>query len=192
MSAWLPLPAPAALFLPHLFADHISKDLLQYYQRLLASQPSRRLNPKQLLEAGVLRNRLAEATSFLDNLAIKDSAEKARTAGAQWQRSGCPHHLGWVTVSPSGLQMPPNPPFHPFYATPRWRVQDMFFKKLPSLLPSVPTLVAQRKLLPMLANAIEFGGAPPVRQGRCSCQLLLLPRHCPPVLVEQQRWRPCC
>jgi hypothetical protein len=68
----------------------------------------------------------------------------------------------------------------------------MFFKKLPSLLPSVPTLVAQRKLLPMLANAIEFGGAPPVRQGRCSCQLLLLPRHCPPVLVEQQRWRPCC
>ena len=42
-------------------------------------------------------------------------------------------------------------------------VQDAFFKKLPSLLPSVPALVAQRKLLPMLANAIEFGGAPAVR-----------------------------
>ncbi|KAL4423761.1 hypothetical protein ABPG75_001062 [Micractinium tetrahymenae] len=95
--------------------DHIPKELLQYYQRLLASQPARRLNPKQLLEAGVLKNRLAEATSFLENLAIKDSAEK-----------------------------------------------DMFFKKLPSLLPSIPTPVAQRKLLPMLANAIEFGGAPPV------------------------------
>jgi len=41
--------------------------------------------------------------------------------------------------------------------------QDSFFKKLPGLLPSIPTLVAQRKLLPMLASAIEFGGAPPVR-----------------------------
>ncbi|KAL4446317.1 hypothetical protein ABPG77_003124 [Micractinium sp. CCAP 211/92] len=95
--------------------DHIPKELLQYYQRLLASQPARRLNPKQLLEAGVLKNRLAEATSFLENLALKDSMEK-----------------------------------------------DTFFKKLPSLLPSIPTPVAQRKLLPMLANAIEFGGAPPV------------------------------
>jgi hypothetical protein len=49
--------------------------------------------------------------------------------------------------------------------------QDAFFKKLPSLLPSVPTLVAQRKLLPMLANAIEFGGAPPVSSvgGKLDC-----------------------
>ena len=52
--------------------------MLQYYQRLLASQPARRLNPKALLEAGVLRNRLAEAAAFLENLAIKDAAEKAR------------------------------------------------------------------------------------------------------------------
>ena len=44
-------------------------------------------------------------------------------------------------------------------------LQDAFFKKLPSLLPSIPTLVAQRKLLPMLASAIEFGGAPPVSTG---------------------------
>ncbi|EFN51516.1 hypothetical protein CHLNCDRAFT_140213 [Chlorella variabilis] len=95
--------------------DCIPKDLMPYYQRLLASQPARRLNPKQLLEAGVLRNRLAEATSFLENLAIKDTMEK-----------------------------------------------DTFFKRLPSLLPSIPPLVAQRKLLPMLASAIEFGGAPPV------------------------------
>jgi hypothetical protein len=68
----------------------------------------------------------------------------------------------------------------------------MFFKKLPSLLPSVPTLVAQRKLLPMLANAIEFGGAPPVRQGRRSCHLLFLLSHSAPVLAAQQSWRPGC
>lgn len=92
----LPLPTWPSARLPALAADHISKDLLQYYQRLLASQPSRRLNPKQLLEAGVLRNRLAEASSFLDNLAIKDSTEKARTkrwnpgrpAAEQRQHSG--------------------------------------------------------------------------------------------------------
>ena len=52
--------------------------MLQYYQRLLASQPARRLNPKALLEAGVLRNRLAEAAAFLENMAIKDAAEKVR------------------------------------------------------------------------------------------------------------------
>jgi hypothetical protein len=57
-------------------AERVPKDLLQFYQRLLASQPARRLNPKQLLEAGVLRNRLAEATSFLENLSIKETMEK--------------------------------------------------------------------------------------------------------------------
>lgn len=59
-------------------ADCIPKDLLPHYQRLLASQPARRLNPRAILEAGVLRNRLAEATSFLESLAIKDAMEKVR------------------------------------------------------------------------------------------------------------------
>lgn len=61
-----------------LCADRIPKEVLQYYQRLLASQPARRLNPKAVLEAGVLRNRLADTVSFLENLAIKDGAEKVR------------------------------------------------------------------------------------------------------------------
>lgn len=68
-------PAPAAATSSP-SADCIPKDLLQYYQRLLASQPARRLNPKALLEAGVLRNRLADATAFLEQLAIKDALEK--------------------------------------------------------------------------------------------------------------------
>ena len=41
-------------------------------------------------------------------------------------------------------------------------MQDTFFKRLPSLLKSIPEPVAQHKLLPMLAGALEFGGAPPV------------------------------
>lgn len=52
--------------------------------------------------------------------------------------------------------------------------QDTFFKKLPNLLPSIPTPVAQRKLLPMLANAIEFGGAPPVSLECCGTMLVHL------------------
>lgn len=69
-------------------ADCIPKDLLPHYQRLLASQPARRLNPRAILEAGVLRNRLAEATSFLESLAIKDAMEKVRDlhSSAQFEK----------------------------------------------------------------------------------------------------------
>ncbi len=38
--------------------------------------------------------------------------------------------------------------------------KDMFFKRLPTLLPAIPDPVAQRKLLPLLARALEYGGAP--------------------------------
>ena len=38
--------------------------------------------------------------------------------------------------------------------------KDAFFKKLPQQLPAIPLPVAQRKLLPMLSQALEFGGAP--------------------------------
>lgn len=98
--------------------DGIPQALLQHYQRLLASQPARRLNPAKIVESGVLRNKLVETTAFLENLALKETMEK-----------------------------------------------DAFFKKLPSLLPDIPEKVAQRKLLPLLASALEFGGAPPVALG---------------------------
>ena len=74
---WLQLTTPQPS-IQLLCTDCIPKDLLPHYQRLLASQPSRRLNPRAILEAGVLRNRLAEATSFLESLAIKDAMEKVR------------------------------------------------------------------------------------------------------------------
>lgn len=57
-------------------------------QRLLASQPGRRLNPTKIAEAGVLRNRLVETLSFLDNLALKDSGEKVRCFG-RWGWGRC-------------------------------------------------------------------------------------------------------
>lgn len=88
---------------------------LQDYQRLLSSQPARRLNPAKLAESSVLKNKLVDLIAFLENLAVKDSAEK-----------------------------------------------DLFFKRLPQALPTVPLPVQRQKLLPLLSQALTFGGAPAV------------------------------
>lgn len=40
--------------------------------------------------------------------------------------------------------------------------KDSFFRKLPNILPSLPEPVAQRKILPMLSSALEYGGAPAI------------------------------
>lgn len=53
--------------------------------------------------------------------------------------------------------------------------KDAFFKRLPSLLPAVPAPVATRKILPLLARALEFGGAPAVALS----SLLLIGRPLP-------------
>lgn len=39
--------------------------------------------------------------------------------------------------------------------------KDMFFKKLPAMIPAIPEPVAVRKFLPLLSKSLEFGGAPP-------------------------------
>lgn len=96
----------------------IPKPVLQDYQRLLSSQPARRLNPAKLAESNVLKNKLVDTIAFLENLAVKDSAEK-----------------------------------------------DLFFKRLPQAIPELPLPVLRRKLLPMLAQALTFGGAPAVALG---------------------------
>lgn len=44
--------------------------------------------------------------------------------------------------------------------------KDGLFKRLPALLPAIPLPVAQRKLLPMLSQALEFGGAPATALGK--------------------------
>ena len=94
------------------------RGIWQDYQRLLASQPSRRLNPSKVAESPSLRNKLVETIAFMEALAVKDSAEK-----------------------------------------------DLFFKRLPAAVPALPLPVAQRKLLPMLGDALSFGGAPAVALG---------------------------
>ena len=71
----------------------------QDYQRLLASQPSRRLNPSKLAESAALKTRLVDAISFMESLAVKDSNEK-----------------------------------------------DLFFKRLPAVIPTLPPPVARRKV----------------------------------------------
>jgi len=60
--------------------DHIPEVLLKDYQRLLGSQPARRYNPKKLVEnSSLFANKLVETITFLDNLTLKDSIEKAGT-----------------------------------------------------------------------------------------------------------------
>jgi hypothetical protein len=38
--------------------------------------------------------------------------------------------------------------------------KDLFFKRLPNMIPAIPEPVAIRKVLPLLSNALEYGGAP--------------------------------
>ncbi|GLI62075.1 hypothetical protein VaNZ11_004633 [Volvox africanus] len=40
--------------------------------------------------------------------------------------------------------------------------KESFFRRLPGVLPAIPAAVAVGKLLPLLASALEFGGAPPL------------------------------
>ncbi|KAL6530389.1 hypothetical protein OROHE_014742 [Orobanche hederae] len=91
----------------------IPKSLLQDYQRLLSSTPSRRLNPSKLLEnSEYFQNKLVETIQFMEILNLKDSVEK-----------------------------------------------DNFFRKLPNLADQLPRQIVQKKLLPLLASALEFGSA---------------------------------
>ncbi len=51
--------------------------LLQDYQKLLSSAPARRLNPSKVAQSRFLNNRLVEVVAFMENIAVKDSIEKA-------------------------------------------------------------------------------------------------------------------
>jgi len=68
----------------------------------------------QVAECTFLNNKLVEVVAFMENISLKDSAEK-----------------------------------------------DAFFKRLPAMIPAIPEPVAIRKVLPLLSNALEYGGAPP-------------------------------
>ncbi|XP_065870637.1 uncharacterized protein [Euphorbia lathyris] len=91
----------------------IPKSLLQDYQRLLSSMPSRRMNTAKLIENGeYFQNKLVDTIHFMEILTLKDSVEK-----------------------------------------------DTFFRKLPNLAEQLPRQIVLKKLLPLLASALEFGSA---------------------------------
>ncbi|KAF2319298.1 hypothetical protein GH714_014465 [Hevea brasiliensis] len=91
----------------------IPKSLLQDYQRLLSSMPSRRMNTSKLIEnSEYFQNKLVDTIHFMEILTLKDSVEK-----------------------------------------------DTFFRKLPNLAEQLPRQIVLKKLLPLLASALEFGSA---------------------------------
>ncbi|KAJ4840953.1 hypothetical protein Tsubulata_026935 [Turnera subulata] len=91
----------------------IPKSLLQDYQRLLSSTPSRRMNIAKLIEnSEYFQNKLVDTIHFMEILTLKDSVEK-----------------------------------------------DTFFRKLPNLAEQLPRQIVLKKLLPLLASALEFGSA---------------------------------
>ncbi len=43
----------------------------QDYQRLLGTQPTRRLNPSKIAESSVIKNKLVDTIAFLENMSVK-------------------------------------------------------------------------------------------------------------------------
>ena len=110
--------------------------LLQDYQRLLASQSVRRLNPAKVSESAALKTKLVDTIAFLESLAVKDSNEK-----------------------------------------------DIFFKRLPATLPSLPLPVVQKKvtLVCMSLHLHFFAGFEDI----CDTHLAVTPNpHAPAALAH--------
>lgn len=132
---------------------------MQDYQRLLASQPTRRLNTAKLADSAALRTKLVETISFMESLAVKDSNEKDM------------FFKRLPTVLPT-LPLPVvqkkvgvcSPTPHP--------LNDMFTCKGATTSEVAPRLLLMSEMssfviqvLPTLASALEFGGAPAVALG---------------------------
>ena len=56
--------------------QHIPQALLPDYQRLLASTPSKRMNPSRLTNSAFFNNSLVDIMVFLENFALRDDFEK--------------------------------------------------------------------------------------------------------------------
>ena len=184
----------------------------QDYQRLLASQPSRRLNPAKLAESAALKTALVDAIAFLEQLAVKDSNEKdlffkrlpavipslalpvaQRKVCGVWQGpspacSACSvsgwiwvHQMRYLWCRSLDLVQQPQPrtsqAFNQcahdiFLCMTAWRLRGFCIAASSRCLMQtathwICTLIAccPLQLLPMLASALEFGGAPAVALG---------------------------
>lgn len=56
--------------------DVIPAALLGDYQKLLSSNPPRRLNPSKVAECKFLHCKLVDVVNFMENIAVKDGVEK--------------------------------------------------------------------------------------------------------------------
>ena len=61
----------------------------QVFQRLLSSQPARRLNPAKLATNPVLHNKLVDITASLENLSVRASSAAVRPSRADLQLCAC-------------------------------------------------------------------------------------------------------
>lgn len=55
----------------------------QEYQRLLGTQPPRRLNPSRLVDNAVLHNKLVDITASLENLSVILHSQMCLRVGVQ-------------------------------------------------------------------------------------------------------------
>ena len=128
---------------------------MQDYQRLLASQSVRRLNPAKVCESAALKTKLVDTIAFLESLAVKDSNEKdiffkrlpvtlPSLPLPVVQRKVCPHS------SIAQCHMPCLRCYSLFACSHRYKTDE-------TCMPM--------QLLPMLASALEYGGAPSLALG---------------------------
>ncbi|KAJ6744582.1 hypothetical protein OIU79_030841 [Salix purpurea] len=117
----------------------IPKSLLQDYQRLLSSMPSRRMNTAKLLEnsvSGLLS--FGESWGALIDMAPSAGREEKNISRISWWT---PYTFMEILTLKDSVE------------------KDTFFRKLPNLAEQLPRQIVLKKLLPLLASALEFGSA---------------------------------
>jgi SCY1-like protein 1 len=132
---------------------------LQDYQRLLASQSVRRLNPAKLSESAALKTKLVDTIAFLESMAVKDSNEKdpffKRLPATL---PSLPLPVVQKKVSPGALLL-----IIALLSARACCPRANLAWHWPAA--STDETSLQLQLLPMLASALEFGGAPSLALG---------------------------
>ncbi|KAK6155995.1 hypothetical protein DH2020_010243 [Rehmannia glutinosa] len=131
----------------------IPKSLLQDYQRLLSSMPSRRLNPSKLLENSVViwspKHHDGQPFDSHENLSLYD----------EFGREDMLRFASDVSTEYFQNKLVETIQFMEILNLKDSVEKDNFFRKLPNLADQLPRQIVQKKLLPLLASALEFGSA---------------------------------
>ncbi len=149
----VPFLAVFCTWQPLAFSPRNSVALLQDYQRLLASQSVRRLNPAKVSESAALKTKLVDTIAFLESLAVKDSNEKDL----------------FFKRLPATLPSLPLPVVQKKVTSVCVSLHDipgqMMGMQPIRVCSALMTCVLTLQLLPMLASALEYGGAPSLALG---------------------------